>query len=417
MCNKKNNALSRRQVLGGTSVAAASTFLSTKPAARSFLGTGGDKDVYVQIFLRGAMDGLTTVVPYADGDLYTARPTLAVPPPGQTNGALDLDGFFGLAPSAAGLMTPYQAGHLAFVHASGSTDPTRSHFDAFANMELGSPNMPPGALADGWLARYLHQVAAPGQSILRGVGAGDLLPLGFAGAPGSLPIPDFANFAFPGNPVTLDLRVDKLKEMYTDIAAPVGAAALNTFDSIDLMATVDFAGYVPANGAQYPTSELGMRMRNIAAVIKADIGIEVINVDVHGWDLHAQLGPLDGAMAMMLNDLSLSLLAFYLDMGTGIDGVTLCCMSEFGRRVEENSSQGIDHGHGNAMILMGGHIAGGSVFANWPGLAPAQLDQGDLAITIDYRDIVGEFLGQRLGATDLGAIFPGHAFTTHGVTV
>ena len=415
MCN--DSGFSRRQVLGGASIATASTFLSTKPAARSFLGNGGGNDVFIQVFLRGAMDGLTTVAPYGDVDLYNARPTLAIQPPGQTNGAVDLDGFFGLAPAAAPLMTPFQAGHLAFVHASGSTDPTRSHFDAFARMEFGTPNMPPGSLTNGWLARYLLQAAGPGQSVLRGVGAGDLLPFSFAGAPNVLPIPEFDNFAFPGNPATIDIRVDKLTEMYGGIAPPVGPAALNTFDSIDLMATVDFAGYVPANGAAYPNTELGIRMRNIAAAIKADIGIEVINVDIGGWDHHAQQGPLNGIMAQMLNDLSLSLEAFYLDMGTGMDGVTLCCISEFGRRVEENSSQGTDHGHGNAMILMGGHIAGGQVIANWPGLAPAQLDDGDLAITIDYRDVLGEILSQRLGATDLTAIFPGHTFTTHGVTV
>jgi len=413
----ERNGFSRRQLLGGSSVAAATTFLGTRPAARSFLGNQGGNDVFIQIFLRGAMDGLTTVVPYADGQLYNARPTLAIPPPGQTNGAIDLDGFFGLAPAAAALMTPFQAGDLAFVHASGSTDPTRSHFDAFAKMELGTPNLPAGTITDGWIARYMHQVTAPGQGVLRGVGAGDLLPLSFAAAPKTLPIPDFENFAFPGNPGTRDARVDKLTQMYGEVGPPVGPAALNTFDSIDLMSTVDFAGYVPAGGARYPDTQLGTRMRNMAAAIKADIGIEVIHVDIGGWDLHAQMGPIFGVMAMMLNDLALSLEAFYLDMGAGMDGVTLCCLSEFGRRVEENSSQGTDHGHGNVMILMGGHIAGGQVHASWPGIAPEQLDDGDLAITIDYRDILGEILTRRLGATDLGAIFPQHTFTTHGVTV
>jgi uncharacterized protein (DUF1501 family) len=232
-----------------------------------------------------------------------------------------------------------------------------------------------------------------------------------------LPIADFANFAFPGNPATVVARVQKLTSMYAATPAPVGPAALNTFDAIDLMATIDFAGYAPSNGAQYPNTQLGSRLREIAALIKADIGVETINVDFHSWDLHAQLGPLDGNMAIMLDELSRSLEAFYLDMGSGIDGVSLVCLSEFGRRVEENSSLGLDHGHGAVMILMGGHMQGGQVFADWPGLAPAQLDQGDLAVTIDYRDILGEILTRRLGATDLTTIFPQHSFTTYGVTV
>ncbi|MAB78656.1 MAG: hypothetical protein CMJ89_04810 [Planctomycetes bacterium] len=413
------NGFSRRQVLAVSSAAAASTLFTTRASAspRAFLGNAGGNDVFVQIFLRGGMDGLTTVVPYGEVDLYNARPTLAVPPPGQTNAAVDLDGFFGLAPSAAPLMTPYQNGHLAFVHAAGSPDPTRSHFDAFAHMEFGGPNLPPGTVQDGWLSRYLDQVAGPDTGVLRGIGAGDLLPLTLAGAPKTLPIADFANFAFPGNPATVVARVQKLTSMYAATPAPVGPAALNTFDAIDLMATIDFAGYAPSNGAQYPNTQLGSRLREIAALIKADIGVETINVDFHSWDLHAQLGPLDGNMAIMLDELSRSLEAFYLDMGSGIDGVSLVCLSEFGRRVEENSSLGLDHGHGAVMILMGGHIQGGQVFADWPGLAPAQLDQGDLAVTIDYRDILGEILTRRLGATDLTTIFPQHSFTTYGVTV
>jgi len=416
--DKKSHAYSRRQVLGGSSALAAAGLLGNRPSAapRAFFGAGGGGGtVFVQIFLRGAMDGLTTVVPHAEGAYYAARPGLAVPPPGQPGGAVDLDGFFGLAPAAAPLLTPFLAGDLAFVHASGSTDPTRSHFDAFARMEFGEPNLPPGTTTGGWLGRFLQQTTPGG--VLRAIGAGDILPLTLAGAPGALPIPDFDNFLFPGNPSTAQARVDVLSQAYANKPAPVGPAALGTFASIDLMDLVDFAGYSPANGAQYPQTELGLRMRNIAALIKAGLGVEAITVDFGSWDHHASQGPLNGTMALMLDELARSIEAFHADMQAMLGQVVLVAVSEFGRRLEENSSQGTDHGHGNVMMVLGDGIAGGQVLANWPGLAPGQLDQGDLAVTIDYRDILGEILGQLLGATDLAAIFPQHTFTTHGITV
>ena len=417
----RSSALSRRQLLGGSSTLAAAALLgdTAQAAPRAFFrrAGGSGRDVYVQVFLRGGMDGLTTLVPHGDDAYYAARPNLAVPPPGASDGALDLDGFFGLAPAAAPLFAPYQAGHLAFVHAAGSTDPTRSHFDGFARMEFGAPNMPPGSVSDGWFARYLHQTSGPASGELRAVAAGDIPPLTLAGAPRSLPIPDFASFLFPGRASTAAQRVDHLTRAYAAAGAPLGPAALDTFASIELVASVDFAGYVPANGAVYPATELGRRLRDAAALIKADVGVEGITIDLGGWDLHAALGPLDGAMARLLDELARSIEAFHRDVIGVIDHVALVCLSEFGRRVAENSSLGTDHGHGNAMILLGGGIAGGQVIADWPGLAPGQLDEGDLAVTIDYRDVLGEILARRMGATDLGAIFPQHAFTTHGVTL
>ncbi len=411
--------LSRREVLTGSSaLTAAALFASqAKASPRIFFGprSGVQRDVLVQIFLRGAMDGLTTVVPYGDPDLYLARPNLAVAPPGQTNGAVDLDGFFGLAPAAAPLLTPYSNGHLAFVHASGSTDPTRSHFEGFARMEFGDPGLPLGTVNDGWIARYLIQTSGLATGELRGVQAGDILPFTLSGAPDVLPIPDFANFKFPGH--RAQQRIDALSQLYSARPAPVGPAAASTFASIALMGTIDFAGYVPAGGAQYPDNLLAIQLRDTAALIKADVGVEVVTLDVQGWDLHASLGPIDGEMANLLDYLSKAIEAFYLDLGPTIDRVVLVVISEFGRHVEENSSLGTDHGHGNAMMVMGGHINGGQVLTDWPGLAPAQLDMGDVAVTIDYRDILGEILQVRLGASDLSAIFPQHTFTTHGITV
>jgi uncharacterized protein (DUF1501 family) len=417
--DERRSGYSRRQVLGGSTALAAASVLGSQAKAmpRAFFGPkgGSGRDVYVQIFLRGAMDGLTTLVPHGDGDLYVNRPTLAVPPPGQPGGAIDLDGFFGLAPAAAPLLTPYNNGHLAFVHACGSTDPTRSHFDAFARMEFGDPNLPAGQVKNGWIARYLNQATELG--LLRGVANGDISPLSFAGAPRSLPVGDMANFSFPGDPGTAQARTNRMVTMYDDEPLPVGEGALNTFASINLLSQIDFAGYVPTAPAMYPNSILGTQMRNTAALIKAGQGVEVITLDVGGWDLHANLGPASGAMASLLDDLTRSLEAFYLDMLPQIGDVVVVVQSEFGRRVEENASAGVDHGHGNVMAAMGGGINGGQILGTWPGLAPAQLDLGDLAITTDYRDIMGEILSVRCGVTDLSAIFPSHTFTTHGITV
>ncbi len=412
--------LSRREILGGSSALAAATLFGRTASAtpRVFFGGGGSgRDTLVQVFLRGAMDGLTTVVPHGDGDYYVNRPTLAIPPPGQVDGALDLDGFFGLAPAAAPLLTPYNNGHLAIVHASGSPDPTRSHFDGFIRMEFGDPLLPPNSVTGGWLARYLIQMASLATGQLRGVMAGSILPLSFSGAPSTLPIPDFANFTFPGRAATAAQRVSLLGQAFAVVPAPVGTTALDTFASIDLISGIDFAGYVPSGGAQYPDTLLGTQFKHTACLIKADVGVEAITIDSGGWDLHASLGPIDGYMAALLDELTRCIEAFYLDLGSVNDRVTFVCLSEFGRRVAENSSLGTDHGHGNAMIVMGGGINGGQVLASWPGLAPGQLDEGDLAITIDYRDILGEILANRLGATDLTEIFPQHTFTTHGITV
>ena len=406
---------SRRAVLGGSASLAAATLLSGQATAAS--RRGSSRPVLVHVFLRGAMDGLTTVVPHGDGDLYLWRPTLAIQPPGQTDGALDLDGFFGLAPAAAPLLTPYGNGHLAIVHAAGSIDPTRSHFDAFVRMEFGDPSLPLGVVNNGWITRYLVETEALATSPLRAIGASSILPYSLNGASNALPIPDFQSFLFPGKASTAPQRVATFTDTYARRRPPVGPAGLDTIASIGILAGVDVAGYAPENGAQYPASTLGTRLRNTAALIKAGTGLEVVTVDVDGWDLHADLGPIAGNMAALLDDLTSSLEAFYLDLLGHLDDYLLVCVSEFGRHVQENASGGVDHGHGNAMFVMGGSVNGGQVFANWPGLSGNDLDQGDLAVTSDYRDVLGEILQERLGVTNLAAIFPQHSFTSLGVIV
>lgn len=378
---------------------------------------GANRDVLVTIFLRGGMDGLTTCVPYAEADLYAARPTLAVPPPGNPGGAVDLDGFFGLHPSAAPLMTPYQAGHLAIVHATGSTDPTRSHFDAFKFMEFGIPEQPSSTIQTGWLARHLLAVSPTGSGLLRGVALSSppIMPKTLNGAPATLPIENLDLFTFPGDPSTAPNRRQALTQSYAATREPLKSAVTATFGTIDLLDQIDFANYQPANGAVYPDTLLGNQLKSAAALIKADVGVEAVMAEIGGWDLHAQLLPY---MPPLLDDLTRTLEAFYLDNLAGIDKIVVVVMSEFGRRLAENASAGLDHGHGNCMLVMGGHIAGGQVMTNWPGLAAPNLDAGlDLAITIDYRDILGEILNKRMEDNDLGSVFPNFTPTFRGIVV
>ena len=406
--NVPHQGFTRRSLFRGTaSLAAATAFGRQALGAKSATG----RPVLVQVFLRGAMDGLTTVVPHGDPDLYALRPTLAVPPPAAIGGALDLDGFFGLAPAAAPLLTPWSDGRLAIVHASGANGPTRSHFDAFVNMEIADPA---GILESGWIARYLNHVG-PGTGVLRGLGVAPTMPLSLRRAPKSLAITNLAQFRFPGVLATADRRVEAITATYEHEPAPVGAAALDTIAALDL-GGIDFTAYAPENGAVYPNTQLGRRLKHTAALIKGDIGVEAVSIDFDGWDLHADLGPLDGNMAGLLDELTRSLEAFYLDMLGHADRYVLLCISEFGRRGYENASAGLDHGHGNAMFVMGHRVNGGQVYADWPGLSEDDLDNGDLDITTDYRDIVGEVLQEVLGVTNLAAVFPGYTPVFRGVT-
>ncbi|MFO0982753.1 MAG: DUF1501 domain-containing protein [Planctomycetota bacterium] len=407
---------SRRGLLNRI-VPAAAAALATQwlPKVALARGGGSNRSVLVHIFLRGGMDGLSTCVPYADADLYAARPHLAVPPPGSPDGAIDLDGFFGLHPSALSLMTPWNDGKLAFVHAAGSTDPTRSHFDAYKFMEYGIPGQPTSTVTTGWLARHTQVIGSSTTAVCLAVESSLTGSFTLKGADRGLTIDDFDAFAFPGNPASKDQRRTVLLKSYTGAKDPLGSAAENTFATIDLFEQIDFANYVPANGAVYPDTYLGRQLKQIAALIKADVGVEVAMANIGGWDLHASL---NGNMGILLDDLARCMEAFYQDTLALQDRIVVVAMSEFGRRVAENASSGVDHGHGNCMLLMGGAIAGGQVMTVWPGLAPPNLDSGlDLAITTDYRDILGEVLYKLCGDDNLAFVFPNYTPTFRGIVV
>lgn len=423
-CNEYNE-LSRRQFMAGAA-ALSGTLISPLfpewlPKVVLAESASSTRDVIVSIFLRGGADGLTLCVPFFDDNYYAGRPAIAIPRPdsSQANRAIPLTNQFGFPQAMAGLLPAYQAGNLLIVHATGSVDPSRSHFDAQRFMEVGKPRDP--SVVTGWLGRHLASVpplrsTAP----LRALGLSSGLQKTLVGAPKALPIPDPRTFAIAGSTTTRDERAAWLREDFRAGPEPVSSAALDALNTIELLQLIDFNGYRPAGGATYPTTGFGRGMRSAAALIKADIGVEAIQIDLGGWDTHSNQDPLAGSMFRTMQDLSNSLGAFHADVvGSGFpQNVTTVVMSEFGRNVRQNGSLGTDHGRGNCMFAMGRNIAGGRVLVNnWPGLARENLENGqDLRVTLDHRDILAEIVRDRLGNSNLPVVFPGYAPTFRGVT-
>ncbi|MBI5668568.1 MAG: DUF1501 domain-containing protein [Chloroflexi bacterium] len=380
----------------------------------------GPGDVLVTIFLRGGIDGLSAVVPYGDGaHYYDARPTLAVPEPGAGTGAtLDLDGYFGLHPSLAPLKDIYDEGGLTIVHATGSIDPSRSHFDAMQFMEYGTPgNKTTGT---GWIGRHLQSAAWQNDSPFRAVGMGAMVPNSLRGGIAPLSLRSIADFHLRGRESELIRARQALAQLYT-VEAPADALSAQAglvFETVDLLQSLSAADYQPANGVTYPTDEygFGMGLRQIAQLIKADVGLEVACLDLGGWDTHENQGTTGGYFSNLLGVLGSGLGAFYTDLDDRMGSVSVVTMSEFGRRVTENASQGTDHGHGNFMLLLGGGVKGG-VYSRWPTLAPDALNDGDLPITTDYRDVLAEVVSKRLLNPALDKVFPNFQTTDLGLVL
>lgn len=373
-----------------------------------------ERDVLVSVFLRGGVDSLSVVVPFNEAQYYKLRPGIAIPPPdaGGKNAALALDPDFGFAPAMRPLLGAYENGDLLVVHATGLETPTRSHFEAMNFMEIGQDS-PPGSLFSGWLGRHLAATAPTREdAILRAVGIGYGLQRTLVGGPHTLPIEDLADFGIGGPPVSAKARQATIEAMYGEHTDPLATAAVNTTQTIDLLRDIDFDGYKPKGGASYPNSDFGYALKSTAALIKADVGVEAVAIDLGGWDTHDDQGPLNGWMMYLMADLAEGLAAFHADMAaSGREDFALMAMSEFGRNVFENGSDGTDHGHGGMMMALGGNIAGGKVLTEWPGLQPGQLyDRQDLAITIDYRDVISEILTRRAGNPDPATIFPDSSY-------
>ncbi len=366
-------------------------------------------NIMVCIFLRGGMDGLNVVIPHGDADYYRLRPSLAIAEPdsGKDTTGIDLDGFFGLHPALRPLKDIWDDNGLAFVHAAGSPDPTHSHFDAMDYMERGTPGEK--HIPTGWLARHLQVAANENGSPFRAVGFGTLLPSSLRGPVPAIALQSIADFHLGGRYQggEVDEFQTAISEMYA--ADPtLGGRADFTFGAVQLLESVVSGEYQASNGAKYTESEFGQSLKQVAQLIKAEIGLEVAAVDLGGWDTHVDQGSLAGNMPGLLADLSTSLAAFYHDLGDTMKRVTVVAMSEFGRRASENGGQGTDHGHGNVMLTMGKSLNGGKVYGQWPGLSPeALIAPGDLAITTDFRSVLSELVSKHLRNPALDQVFPG----------
>jgi uncharacterized protein (DUF1501 family) len=367
---------------------------------------GSRKKVLIAIFQRGAVDGLNVVVPFGEKRYYQLRPTIGIPAPnGSLDAAIDLDGFFGLHPALAPLKPIYDSGQLAIVHAVGSPDPTRSHFDAQDYMESGTPGRK--ATADGWLNRALPPDLGP-RSPLRAVSLGTEMARSLRGPNEALAVSNLNDFK-----VRDPMGSDLYESMYgaTKDKALSGTGR-ETFEAVKLMEALQKQPYTAANGAKYPNGRFGQSLQQIARLIKADVGMEVAFADVGGWDTHvneAGATPVQGQLANLLANFGQSLAAFYQDMGDRMADVTVVTMSEFGRTARENGNRGTDHGHANYMMALGGGIRGEKVYGNWPGLAQEQLyEQRDLKLTTDFRDVLSELVARHLGNPKIASVFPGY---------
>jgi uncharacterized protein (DUF1501 family) len=368
-----------------------------------------NKKRLVVLFQRGAADGLNIVVPFGESNYYRMRPTIAIPEPRRGGGdaAVDLDGFFGLHPSLAPLEPLFHKNQLAIVHAAGSPDPTRSHFDAQDFMESGTPGVK--ATEDGWLNRALETIPEENASPFRAVAMGPNLPRMLRGSAGAIALPDVKQFKVMAQSPAMGQVVEGgFEAMYAQtVDQALHGTGTETFEAIDLLRKADPTKYQPENGAQYLTSRLGQSLQQIGQLLKANIGVEVLFVDCGGWDNHVNEGGVQGQLSNLLKDLGQGLAAFHQDMGDRMQDVVFVTMSEFGRTAKENGNRGTDHGHANCMFVMGGDVKGGRVYGKWPGLADHELNEGrDLALTTDFRSVVGEILSKHIGVSDLNAVFP-----------
>ena len=371
--------------------------------------TGGRKKTLVAIFQRGAADGLNIVVPHGEAAYYDLRPTISVPRPAEyiakQDSVSDLDGFFGLHPSLAPLKPIWDDGRLAIVHAAGSPDPTRSHFDAQDYMESGTPGLK--ATNDGWLNRALPPATAP-VSPVRAVSLGPVLPRSLRGDNNAVAVENLGTFN------VRDVASAKaLEAMYTGTEDQVlGGTGRETFEAVSLLQSLQKTPYQPASGATYPKGRFGDSMKQIAQLIKADVGVEVAFADVGGWDHHvAEVGPKAsvGQLSQRLDEFGSGLAAFCQDLGDRMEDVVVITMSEFGRTAKENGTRGTDHGHANVMFVMGGPVKGGKVYGKWPGLADHELyEKRDLAVTTDFRAVLGEVVSSHIGNKEVAKVFPGY---------
>ncbi|MDX2193340.1 MAG: DUF1501 domain-containing protein [Gemmatimonadales bacterium] len=377
------------------------------PAGRSLLRAGAaGRKVLVCLFQRGAVDGLSMVAPHGDPIYYAERARIAIP----RERLVDLDGHFGLHPRLAALAPFWRDRSLAVVHAVGSPDATRSHFEAQDFMETATPGR--RTTPDGWLNRLCQHDHEHAATPFRAVAFGPQLPKALAGSAPTLAIDDLQAFGLRAPTAATRDRLTRVFEALYEQSATglVASSAEEGFHAVEMLRRVNPAQYAPRHGAEYPRGRLGRALRQVAQLIRADVGLSIACVEAGGWDTHIQQGAAEGQLANRLGELGDALAAFAADLGDGMADVVVLTMSEFGRTVRQNGTQGTDHGHGTAMLVLGGGVRGGQVAGRWPGLDPAARHDGrDLAITTDFRDLFGEVAQRHLGVHDLAPLFPGYA--------
>jgi uncharacterized protein (DUF1501 family) len=366
--------------------------------------------VLVCVFQRGAVDGLAMVAPYGDPAHAGARASIGIQPPRRGDGerARDLDGFFALHPSLAPLLPLWDNRSLAVVHACGSPDTTRSHFDAQDYMESGTPGVK--ATHDGWLSRaaLAGRDAGVRRSPFAAVALTPSMPRILRGEAGAIAMASLDRFEVhaPGDPGTARRGFEALYAQ--GVRDLLRGAGRETFEALRMLRRADPARIRPANGAEYPRQPLGQALRQIAALIRADVGLEIAFADMQGWDTHVGQGAEQGQLAARLSEFGGALAAFARDLGDRMADVVVLTMSEFGRTVRENGSRGTDHGQATAMLALGGGVRGGRVYGRWPGLAPDRLFEGrDLAVTTDFRQLFAEVATRHLGVPAAAPLFPG----------
>jgi uncharacterized protein (DUF1501 family) len=359
----------------------------------------------VVLFQRGAVDGLNMIVPHGEAQYYRERPRIAIP----RREVIDLDGHFGLHPALAPLKPLWDQKSLAVIHAAGSPDATRSHFDAQDYMETGTPGVK--STPDGWLNRTCKHDREHQATAFRAVAFGPQLPRILAGSAPALAIDDLQAFGLRApQPAVRDRLTRAFEDLYEGAATGLlASSSAEGFAAVEQLKQADPTRYTPANGAEYPAGRLGRSLLQIAQLIKSDVGVQIAFADASGWDTHVNQGAAAGQLAQRLRELGQGLGAFAHDLGERMRDVVVLTLSEFGRTVRENGNAGTDHGHATAMLAIGGGVNGGHVLGRWPGLDPADRFEGrDLAVTTDFRDLVGEIVQRHLGVRDLAPIFPGY---------
>jgi uncharacterized protein (DUF1501 family) len=362
-------------------------------------------DTLVVIFLRGAADVLNMIVPHGEEAYYRLRPSLGIPHPDDAgkkkeDRILDLDGFFGFHPSMHSLLDAWESQQLAIIHACGAPDESRSHFKAMELMERGVEDE--RGPASGWIGRHLATLNTSNLSPLRAVGMGTRPQRSLSGSVPVSALRSIADFHLGGDARALQQMRAALNTVYAE-----DKLGHDTLSIMDTLQTLDPLTYMPSRSAKYPDSEFGLALKQTAMLIKAEVGLEVSAIDVGGWDTHFAQGSTSGLMPNLMKDLADGIAAFHADMQEHMNQLTTVTMSEFGRRASENGSLGTDHGHGSMMMVLGGHVDGGKVHGEWPGLEEGQMvGPGDLAVTTDYRDVLSEVLVKRLNNAATNVIFP-----------